>query len=184
MISIENVIVPLLVAFIATLWIHPRILEIALMKNIVDNPDARKLQRNPVPVLGGLAVFFGIIIGICSSQAMFNAPEIFMLMAAMLIPSSTTPNTQATNTNCDTSAQCSTLKGLYIMIKRNAKAAAEVTIIVRLRFVSKYRGIACEKNSIGQSVFEAKSTNLFAENHTLRQETHSPSRANIKKPLR
>ena len=85
MLELHNIIITFLIALLGTLWIHPKILKIAILKNIVDNPDARKLQRNPVPVLGGLAVFFGIIIGICSSQAMFNAPEVFMLMAAMLI---------------------------------------------------------------------------------------------------
>lgn len=82
MISIENVIVPLLVAFIATLWIHPRILEIAVMKNIVDNPDARKLQRRPVPVIGGIAVFFGLLIGLCSSQVI-TTNNIFIYVASM-----------------------------------------------------------------------------------------------------
>lgn len=55
------------------------------MKNLVDNPDARKLQRRPIPNLGGPAVFFGIIIGLCSSQTMFHSPNAFMLMAAMLV---------------------------------------------------------------------------------------------------
>lgn len=27
----------------------------------VDDPDARKLQKTPVPVLGGIAVFFGLL---------------------------------------------------------------------------------------------------------------------------
>ena len=80
-----NILITMLLALLGTLWIHPKILKIAILKNIVDNPDARKLQRNPVPVLGGLAVFFGIVIGICSSQAMFNTSGVFMLMAAMLI---------------------------------------------------------------------------------------------------
>lgn len=60
-------------------------LKIAIMKNLVDNPDARKLQRNPVPVMGGVAVFFGILIGICSSKFMFNLPDIFLFISAMLI---------------------------------------------------------------------------------------------------
>ena len=60
-------------------------LKIAIMKNLVDNPDARKLQRNPVPVMGGVAVFFGILIGICSSMFMFNRPDIFLFISAMLI---------------------------------------------------------------------------------------------------
>ena len=55
------------------------------MKDLVDNPSARKLQRRPVPNMGGAAVFFGIIIGLCSSQAMFDSPKAFMLTAAMLI---------------------------------------------------------------------------------------------------
>lgn len=80
-----NILVPAILALLGTLWIHPKILKIAILKNLVDNPDARKLQRNPVPVMGGIAVFFGIVIGICSSQMMFSSPNVFMLIAAMLI---------------------------------------------------------------------------------------------------
>ena len=83
--DIQHIILPILLSFIGTLWIHPKILKIAILKNIVDNPDARKLQRNPVPVMGGIAVFFGIAIGLCSSQAMFNSANTFMLISAMLI---------------------------------------------------------------------------------------------------
>ena len=66
--DIQHIILPILLSFIGTLWMHPKILKIAILKNIVDNPDARKLQRNPVPVMGGIAVFFGIVIGLCSSH--------------------------------------------------------------------------------------------------------------------
>lgn len=83
--STIQLIIPALLAFIATLWIHPKTLRIAIDKNIVDNPDARKLQRRPVPVIGGTAVFFGILIGTCSSQAIFNSPQAFMLISAMLV---------------------------------------------------------------------------------------------------
>lgn len=60
-------ILPLIVSLVAlaTVWfIHPHILKIALQKNIVDNPDARKLQRTPIPVLGGVACFLGIVLGL------------------------------------------------------------------------------------------------------------------------
>ena len=83
--SIQHIILPALLAFLGTLWIHPKILKIAILKNLVDNPDARKLQRNHVPVMGGVAVFFGIVIGLCSSQAMFNSATTFMLISAMMI---------------------------------------------------------------------------------------------------
>ena len=83
--EIYHIILPTLLAFLGTLWIHPKILKISIMKNLVDNPDARKLQRNPVPVMGGIAVFFGIVIGICSSQTMLDDSTVFRLIAAMLI---------------------------------------------------------------------------------------------------
>ena len=83
--EIHQILVAALLAFVGTSWVHPKVLKIAKMKNIVDNPDARKLQRNPVPVLGGIAVFFGIIIGLCCSQVMFINPKVFMLVSAMLI---------------------------------------------------------------------------------------------------
>jgi UDP-N-acetylmuramyl pentapeptide phosphotransferase/UDP-N-acetylglucosamine-1-phosphate transferase len=83
--EVYRIIVPALLAFLGTLWVHPKVLKIAIMKNLVDNPDARKLQRNPVPVMGGVAVFFGILIGICSSKFMFNLPDIFLFISAMLI---------------------------------------------------------------------------------------------------
>ena len=41
-----------LVALAATWGIFKKVLKIALMKNIVDNPDARKQQKVPIPVLG------------------------------------------------------------------------------------------------------------------------------------
>ena len=83
--QIYYIIIPALLALIGTLWVHPKILKIAIMKNLVDNPDARKLQRNPVPVMGGMAVFFGIIIGLCSSLTIFGLSDVFILVSAMLI---------------------------------------------------------------------------------------------------
>ena len=51
-----------LISLLSVCWIHPRLVRIALDKNIVDNPNARKLQRKPLPVLAGIAVFFGSVI--------------------------------------------------------------------------------------------------------------------------
>lgn len=85
MFEFYHFLLPALFAFLGTLWIHPKVLKIALLKNLVDNPDARKLQRNPVPVMGGIAVFFGITIGLCCSQAIFNSASTFMLISAMLV---------------------------------------------------------------------------------------------------
>ena len=52
-----------LIALMASQLLHPKMVEIAKLKHITDDPNQRKLQRHPVPVLGGLVVFFGIIMG-------------------------------------------------------------------------------------------------------------------------
>lgn len=60
------------------------ILKIALKKNITDCPGDRKLQKVPIPVLGGVAVFFGIIIGIGFFKTMFAYPSIFPIITSMV----------------------------------------------------------------------------------------------------
>lgn len=53
-----------LMSVIAVNWIFMKVLKVAKVKGLVDNPDARKLQKTPVPVLGGIAVFFGLLFGL------------------------------------------------------------------------------------------------------------------------
>lgn len=79
--------IPFCVAFGAVCWIHPRLVKLALLKNIVDNPDSRKLQRTPVPILGGVAVFFGILLGVGCLCPFYDCTRLFLfftLMALML----------------------------------------------------------------------------------------------------
>lgn len=56
-------------AYVSVRWIYFKILKVAFEKRLVDNPDARKLQKRPVPVVGGLAVFFGVLVGVLSAAA-------------------------------------------------------------------------------------------------------------------
>ena len=82
-----TIIIPFFTALLLVGWRHPRLVKIALLKNTVDNPDARKLQRTPVPVLGGVAVFFGVVIAIgCMSSVVdcSGLPVVIMAMMAML----------------------------------------------------------------------------------------------------
>lgn len=64
------VILSSLVAFFSVKWVYFKVLKIAKDSNIVDNPDARKLQKRPVPVLGGIAVFFGLIAGVLAGACL------------------------------------------------------------------------------------------------------------------
>lgn len=73
------------VSLLSTWWIFKYIHRISVLKNIVDNPDARKLQKYPVPVLGGIAVFFGIIVSLVCSQVFFSSASLFSLLGIMVI---------------------------------------------------------------------------------------------------
>lgn len=79
-------ILPVLVAMFAVAIIQPQLVRIALMKNIVDNPNARKLNKEPVPVLGGVSVFFGLMLSLCLAGYYLPGINIkFELIIAMMI---------------------------------------------------------------------------------------------------
>lgn len=78
-------ILSFLIALLSVWWIHPLLVKIALDKNIVDNPNARKLQRKPVPVLGGISVFFGSVIGLGCAGFWYDCSELFIVVVAMMI---------------------------------------------------------------------------------------------------
>jgi UDP-N-acetylmuramyl pentapeptide phosphotransferase/UDP-N-acetylglucosamine-1-phosphate transferase len=82
---LDNILIAFFTSLIAVIWIHPIIVKIAHKKNIVDNPNARKLQSTPVPVLGGVAVFFGIIIGLVFTSGEISSAPLMPIIAAMVI---------------------------------------------------------------------------------------------------
>ena len=80
-----HILIPALIAFACTCWIYPYILKVAKVKNIVDNPDARKLQRVPIPILGGLTVVFGILSGIMGLNLFGDFFDLFPVCASIFI---------------------------------------------------------------------------------------------------
>ena len=62
----ENELIGLIVfavAMLTSVTVFPQALKFARKHGIVDNPNARKLQRRPVPVFGGVVVYLGILAG-------------------------------------------------------------------------------------------------------------------------
>ena len=64
---------------------HQPILGFAKKHNVYDNPEARKLQRRPVPVMGGYVVFFGAMIGSLSYWFKYDCSSIIPVQVAMLV---------------------------------------------------------------------------------------------------
>jgi len=74
-----------LVAFFIVWITFPIVLKIANKWNIYDNPNRRKLHNKPIPVLGGLAVFFGVATGFLILCLIFFSGEIILMLFAMVV---------------------------------------------------------------------------------------------------
>lgn len=80
-----SIILPFVVSLVIVSLIHPTLVKMALAKGLVDNPNTRKLQKDPVPVMGGLAVFFGIIVGIGVVSMVFDSYGLFTCVISLTI---------------------------------------------------------------------------------------------------
>lgn len=59
----EKLIIMAFLSLVVTTVVYSFVLRYALRHQIVDNPDARKLHRLPIPVMGGVVVYAGILAG-------------------------------------------------------------------------------------------------------------------------
>lgn len=75
----------LVVAFIVTTFIFPHILSFARKHNIVDNPNARKLQRVPVPVMGGTTVFIGVLAAVAVGMIIIGDTRFLKTLALLFV---------------------------------------------------------------------------------------------------
>ena len=72
-------------AFLVSLAVYPLVLRFAKNHGIVDNPNARKLQRVPVPVMGGIAVFIGIAVSLIVGNIFFTNLPLWVGLIAMTV---------------------------------------------------------------------------------------------------
>lgn len=74
-----------IISFIASWIIYPFLLRFAVKHNIVDNPNARKLQREPVPVFGGPSVWFGLVTGVLTTLVFVHSNNMPLALGAMTV---------------------------------------------------------------------------------------------------
>lgn len=85
----QHDIYPILLVFVfsllvASLTFKP-ILNVARKYKFYDNPDERKLQRRPIPVMGGFVVFIGTITGLLFYTLIRDVTPLLPVMAAMIV---------------------------------------------------------------------------------------------------
>lgn len=76
---IRSLLIALLCASLAAITavvLNPVIVYLAYKKNILDTPNFRKLQRRPVPVLGGMSVYMAMVIGVFAGQFFYPSHDI------------------------------------------------------------------------------------------------------------
>jgi UDP-GlcNAc:undecaprenyl-phosphate GlcNAc-1-phosphate transferase len=56
--------IPFFVAFVVTFILTPIIRKVALLLKVLDYPDPRKIHNSPMPLLGSVAVYLGILIAL------------------------------------------------------------------------------------------------------------------------
>lgn len=79
------VIIPFIMSFFCVMLIHPAIVKAASYRKLTDRPNARKLQARPIPMLGGMAVFMGIIFSMGITSILFNSYALFTCVFALTL---------------------------------------------------------------------------------------------------
>ncbi|MDE5962492.1 MAG: undecaprenyl/decaprenyl-phosphate alpha-N-acetylglucosaminyl 1-phosphate transferase [Alistipes sp.] len=74
-----------LVSLVLVAGIHSRVVKFAVKHKIVDKPGSRKLQKEPVPVLGGVAVFCGVTSGLIVAGWFAELHSMWFVVSAMLV---------------------------------------------------------------------------------------------------
>jgi UDP-GlcNAc:undecaprenyl-phosphate/decaprenyl-phosphate GlcNAc-1-phosphate transferase len=81
----DKIILGTSLAFFITFAAIPVIIQVADAKKLFDVPDARKVHLTPIPSLGGLGIFAGMILSFLVTFPIQLAPEFQYFLAAALV---------------------------------------------------------------------------------------------------
>ncbi|GGG60216.1 glycosyltransferase family 4 protein [Bizionia arctica] len=85
----DHLVVWLLSAFVMAFVIaystFPTILYVAKKKHLVDVPDSRSIHSNSVPTLGGIGIFFSLVMVMTITGALLNPKVILLVMGAITL---------------------------------------------------------------------------------------------------
>lgn len=83
--TIIKILLTIVCAMTATSLIHPRLVKLARSKHFVDKPNYRKLNKVPIPVLGGFGVFASLVVTFGVITMFFDSSALFVPFTAMSI---------------------------------------------------------------------------------------------------
>lgn len=74
-----------LIAMATSIVMNPFIIKLAVTKHLTDNPNARKLQKRPVPVLGGMSVYLAFVMGLFCCNFFYPTDKLYVVVAALSV---------------------------------------------------------------------------------------------------
>jgi UDP-GlcNAc:undecaprenyl-phosphate GlcNAc-1-phosphate transferase len=81
----DSILLASLISFLITFLSIPILIRLAELKHLYDLPDDRKLHHSPVPSLGGVGIFAGLILSVLVAWPAGIHPEMQYIIAASLI---------------------------------------------------------------------------------------------------
>lgn len=82
---IPSAIICALVAMATAIVMNPLIIKLAYKKQLTDNPNHRKLQKRPIPVVGGMSVYLSFVVGLFFCNVFYPTDRLYVVVAAMSI---------------------------------------------------------------------------------------------------
>ena len=76
---------PILIASITTFVAISLLRPFAISINLVDKPDNRKTHAGSVPLIGGIAMFLGVVVSILAAQIDLNQYNYFLLASLIIV---------------------------------------------------------------------------------------------------
>jgi len=69
--------------FAITFILTPLVRRVAFRLKVLDHPNTRKIHHNPIPLLGSIAIYFGVLVGMVFSESnIFVHQEVLIILCA------------------------------------------------------------------------------------------------------
>lgn len=75
-------------AFVAmgtSIVMNPLVIKLAFKKHLTDNPNYRKLQKKPIPVVGGMSVYLAFVVGMFFANLFHPTDQLYVVIAGMSV---------------------------------------------------------------------------------------------------
>lgn len=73
------------IAMMTAIFMNPLIIKLAYKKHLTDAPNYRKLQKKPIPILGGMSVYLALVVGLFFCNFFYPTDKLYVVTAALSV---------------------------------------------------------------------------------------------------